>query len=111
MNKIEQIKSIESITQKLNEVIKELAILKESIAVSEYQTSQTDLTVKKLLSELKKRNRGAASRIRHAFIENNITSIEQLLKLRPRNVAEMNGVGSNTVYHLREVLEDLGIIW
>ncbi len=117
MNKVEQKEMMDLLSKRMEETQKALEQLKESFAepisspvVTPNETAK-ELTLDDIYYALKKYDKAYVTRLKHAFAENNITNIYQLLIKRPREIRKMNNIGITTIYYLREAIEDLGIIW
>lgn len=70
-----------------------------------------DVTLEDLYKAIRVYSKSSAYNLREALKSNNITTIAELLKYRPREILRFKNVGSTTIYNTREAMEDLGILW
>lgn len=70
-----------------------------------------DVTLDDLYKAIRVYSKSSAFNLREALKCNNISTIAELVKYRPREILRFKNVGSTTIYNTREAMEDLGIIW
>ena len=70
-----------------------------------------DVTLDDLYKAIRVYSKSSAFNLKEALKSNNITTIAELVKYRPREILRFKNVGSTTIYNTREAMEDLGILW
>lgn len=70
---------------------------------------QTDVTLDDIYKAFGNKKKHYATRLRHAFLENHVETIEDLMKLSLYDVANMDGIGRETLRLLINKLNSLGI--
>lgn len=110
MNKAKRIEAIERIEKHLKMALEDLELVKQNIATVETH-APTNLTLNDLYKAMEKYKPIYGYWLRQAMTENDISSLEELIKLRPREVRKMKKIGVTTLYYIREAMEDLGIQW
>ena len=70
-----------------------------------------DVTLEDLYKAIRVYSKSSAFNLKDALKSNNITTIAELVKYRPREILRFKNVGSTTIYNTREAMEDLGILW
>jgi hypothetical protein len=112
MNKLEQKDALERIEKQLNDALKDLEWVKQSIQVKNVPAFvPAGVTLDDLYKAISRYNSSYATRLRHIMVAYDIDTIEGLMELRPRDIRKMRNVGVTTIYYLREALEDLGVQW
>lgn len=103
---------------RLGSIIEDIQRIRKDLENVPYPTSKVtspdapdDVTLEDLFRAVQYYSKLSASKLKNALIKNNITSISELTKLRPRDLKQFKSVGINTIYHTREAMEDLGILW
>lgn len=110
MDKAKRIETIERIEKQLKIALKDLELVKQDITAVDTHVP-TNLTLNDLYKAMEKYKPYYGYWLKQAMVENNISSLEELMKLRPREVRKMKKIGVTTLYYIREAMEDLGIQW
>jgi DNA-directed RNA polymerase alpha subunit len=102
----------------LDIVIKQLQKIKEDLEFSKLSSPMSvttavpeGLTLDDLYKAIRNYSKSSAYNLREALKSNNITTIEELIKYRPREILRFKNVGTTTIYNTREAMEDIGILW
>lgn len=103
----------------LGVVIKQLQKIKRDLESSKLSCSPLAVTtvvpeglsLDDLYKTIRKYSKSSAYNLREALKCNNITTLEELVKYRPREILRFKNVGTTTIYNTREAMEDLGILW
>jgi DNA-directed RNA polymerase alpha subunit len=112
MNKLEQNKLINRISSQLKDALKDLESLKHGINEIKMQPKiPAQVTLDDLYKALGNYKPAYKNWLKAAVEENNIQTLDELLRLRPREVKKMKHIGITTLYYIREALEDLGVQW
>lgn len=110
---------IQNKCDELGLVIKQLQNIKRDLETSTLRTSPLvdktavpeGLSLDDLYKAIRVYSKSSAFNLREALKRNNITTIEELVKYRPREILLFKNVGPTTIYNTREAMEDLGILW
>ena len=70
---------------------------------------QNDLTLDDIYKAFGKQKKHYATRLKHAFLEHHVETIDDLLALSLNDLLNMDGIGSETLRLLVKKLSDLGI--
>lgn len=70
-----------------------------------------DVTLEDLYKAIRVYSKSSAFNLKDALKSNNITTIAELVKYRPREILRFKNIGTTTIYNTREAMEDLGILW
>lgn len=70
-----------------------------------------DVSLDDLYKAIRIYSKSSAYNLKEALKSNNIKTIAELVKYRPREILRLKNVGTTTIYNTREALEDLGILW
>lgn len=105
--------------EEIGAIIKELQNIKRDLESSKVNNSPLvittavpeGLTLDDLYKAIRKYSKSSAYNLREALKLHNITSLEQLVKYRPREIINFKKVGTTTIYNTREAMEDIGILW
>ena len=72
-------------------------------------TEKKDITLIDIYEAFGKKKKHYATRLKHAFLEHHIETIEDLKALSLNNIINMNGIGAETLRLLVSKLNGLGI--
>ena len=116
MNNLEQIKALENLEKKLQDVLTEVTSLKMSLLRKERQTGLTKENIKvlkmnDLYDAIGKKKISYVHRIKDYCKENNIKTFEQFVSVTPSEFVCTKGIGSCTLRVVNKALEKLGVIW
>ena len=70
---------------------------------------QNDITLDDIYKAFGKQKKHYATRLKHAFLEHHVETIDDLLALSLNDLLNMDGIGSETLRLLVKKLSDLGI--
>ena len=111
--------SIQKKCDELGHVIKQLQNIKKDLESSKLSNPPLAVTtaipeglsLDDLYKAIRKYSKSSAYNLKEALKSNNITTIEDLVKYRPREILRFKNVGTTTIYNTREAMEDIGILW
>jgi len=111
--------TIDKYLDELDVIIKDLKRIKHDLETAKSHSIPLvvdvsvpeDVTLEDLYKAIRVYSKSSAFNLREALKSNNITTIAELVKYRPREILRFKDVGSTTIYNTREALEDLGILW
>ena len=70
---------------------------------------QIDVTLDDIYKAFGKQKKHYATRLKHAFLEHHVETIDDLMALSLNDLLNMDGIGSETLRLLVKKLSDLGI--
>ena len=70
---------------------------------------QNDITLDDIYKAFGKQKKHYATRLKHAFLEHHVETIDDLMALSLNDLLNMDGIGSETLRLLVKKLSDLGI--
>jgi endonuclease III-like uncharacterized protein len=70
---------------------------------------QNDITLDDIYKAFGKQKKHYATRLKHAFLEHHVETIDDLMVLSLNDLLNMDGIGSETLRLLVKKLSDLGI--
>ena len=70
---------------------------------------QVDVTLDDIYKAFGKQKKHYATRLKHAFLEHHVETIEDLMALSLNDLLNMDGIGSETLRLMVKKLSDLGI--
>lgn len=70
---------------------------------------QNNITLDDIYKAFSKKKKHYAARLKHAFQENHVESMDDLMKLSINDLSNMDGIGSETLRLLIKNLNNLGI--
>ena len=70
---------------------------------------QNNITLDDIYKAFSKKKKHYATRLKHAFQENHVESMDDLMKLSINDLSNMDGIGSETLRMLVKNLNNLGI--
>ena len=79
------------------------------MAKKEQTKTQNDVTLDDIYKAFGKQKKHYATRLKHAFLENHVETIDDLMALSLNDLLNMDGIGSETLRLLVKKLSDLGI--
>ena len=111
--------TIQKTCDKIEDVINQLKVIKRDFEHAQKQNSFVPLdtsipdgvTLSDLYKAIRNYSKASAYNLKTALEANDINTISDLVKLRPRDLNKFKKVGMTTIYHTREAMEDLGILW
>ena len=71
--------------------------------------TQNDITLDDVYKAFGKQKKHYATRLKHAFLEHHVETIDDLMALSLNDLLNMDGIGSETLRLLVKKLSDLGI--
>ena len=71
--------------------------------------TQNDITLDDVYKAFGKQKKHYATRLKHAFLEHHVETIDDLMALNLNDLLNMDGIGSETLRLLVKKLSDLGI--
>lgn len=71
--------------------------------------TQNDITLDDIYKAFGKQKKHYATRLKHAFLEHHVETIDDLMALNLNDLLNMDGIGSETLRLLVKKLSDLGI--
>ncbi len=71
--------------------------------------AQNDITLDDIYKAFGKQKKHYATRLKHAFLEHHVETIDDLMALNLNDLLNMDGIGSETLRLLVKKLSDLGI--
>ena len=71
--------------------------------------AQNDITLDDIYKAFGKQKKHYATRLKHAFLEHHVETIDDLMALSLNDLLNMDGIGSETLRLLVKKLSDLGI--
>lgn len=71
--------------------------------------SQNDVTLDDIYKAFGKQKKHYATRLKHAFLEHHVETIDDLMALSLNDLLNMDGIGSETLRLMVKKLSDLGI--
>lgn len=69
----------------------------------------THVTLNDIYKAFGKQKKHYATRLKHAFLEHHVETIDDLMSLSLNEILEMNGIGSDTIRLIIKKLHQLGI--
>lgn len=79
------------------------------MAKKENTQAQNDITLDDIYKAFGKQKKHYATRLKHAFLEHHVETIDDLIALSLNELLNMDGIGSETLRLLVKKLSDLGI--
>ena len=79
------------------------------MATNEQTQKQNDVTLDDIYKAFGKQRKHYATRLKHAFLEHHVETIDDLMALSLNDLLNMDGIGSETLRLLVKKLSDLGI--
>ena len=79
------------------------------MATNEQAQIQNDVTLNDVYKAFGKQKKHYATRLKHAFLEHHVETIDNLMALSLNDLLNMDGIGSETLRLLVKKLSDLGI--
>lgn len=79
------------------------------MATKELTHGQNNVTLDDIYKAFGKQKKHYATRLKHAFLENRVESVDDLMKLSINELLNMEGIGSETLRVLVKKLNVLGI--
>ena len=79
------------------------------MAKKENTQTQNDITLDDIYKAFGKQKKHYATRLKHAFLEHHVETIDDLMALSLNDLLNMDGIGSETLRLLVKKLSDLGI--
>ncbi len=79
------------------------------MATKELTHGQNNVTLDDIYKAFGKQKKHYATRLKHAFLENHVESVDDLMKLSINELLNMEGIGSETLRVLVKKLNVLGI--
>lgn len=79
------------------------------MAKKENIQTQNDITLDDIYKAFGKQKKHYATRLKHAFVEYHVETIDDLMALSLNDLLNMDGIGSETLRLLVKKLSDLGI--
>jgi mevalonate kinase len=73
------------------------------------QQIQNNFSLDDIYKAFSKKKKHYATRLKHAFLENNVESLDDLMKLSINDLSNMDGIGSETLRLLIKNLNSMGI--
>lgn len=70
---------------------------------------QCDITLDDVYNAFSKKKKHYVNRLKHAFLENHIETIDDLMTISINDISNMDGIGSETMRLLIKNLSSLGI--
>lgn len=112
-------KSIQIKCDELGIIIKQLQRIKQDLeSTKSYSAPMVvttsipeGVTLNDLYRTLRNYSQSSAFRLKEALENGKITTLEELVNYRPRDLKHFKNIGITTIYHTREAMEDLGILW
>jgi endonuclease III-like uncharacterized protein len=79
------------------------------ITMKENTQTQNDITLDDIYKAFGKQKKHYATRLKHAFLEHHVETIDDLMALSLNDLLNMDGIGSETLRLLVKNLSNLGI--
>ncbi len=79
------------------------------MAIIKLNQGQKDVTLNDIYKAFGNKKEHYASRLKHAFLEHHVETIEDLMALSLYDIINMNGIGAETLRLFIMKLNDLGI--
>jgi len=79
------------------------------MAKNENTQTQNDMTLDDIYKAFGKQKKHYATRLKHAFLEHHVDTIDDLMELSLNDLLNMDGIGSETLRLLVKKLSELGI--
>lgn len=79
------------------------------MAKKENTQTQNDITLDDIYKAFGKQKKHYATRLKHAFLEHHVETIDDLMALSLNDLLNMDGIGSETLRLMVKKLSDLGI--
>ena len=79
------------------------------MATNEQTQIQNNITLDDIYNAFGKQQKHYATRLKHAFLEHHVETIDDLMSLSLNDLLNMDGIGSETLRLLVKKLSDLGI--
>jgi len=112
---LKQLEMIDALKNRVQSILNELEILSKSIAESEkvYNPSSANgVTLDDVFNVLAKRNhKSSPFKLRELCKSKNISTLDEFLRIAPREFIENKGIGRATAYEVRDAIESLGVVW
>ena len=80
-----------------------------TMAKNENTQTQNDMTLDDIYKAFGKQKKHYATRLKHAFLEHHVDTIDDLMELSLNDLLNMDGIGSETLRLLVKKLSELGI--
>jgi DNA-directed RNA polymerase alpha subunit len=111
--------TLDKYLEELDVIIKDLKRIKHDLETAKSHSISLvvnvsvpeDVTLEDLYKAIRVYSKSSAFNLKEALKSNNITTIAEFVKYRPREILRFKNVGSTTIYNTREAMEDLGILW
>ena len=108
MNEKEQIKRLNEIKQKIEAIADDIQSLKLDIADNNVKRSFS-ISLDDVYKAFGSKKKNYVIRLKHAFLENHIATVEDLMNMNINQLLNMDGIGSETIRLLIKKLSSLGI--
>ncbi len=112
---LKQLEMIDALKNRVQSILDELEVLRKSIAESEKAynpSSAKGVTLDDVFNVLAKRNhKSSRFKLRELCKSKNISTLDEFLRIPPREFIDNKGIGRATVYEVRNAIESLGIVW
>lgn len=111
-----QLEIIDSLKIRVQSILNELDTLRnclvESGKKSYTPSSANGVTLEDIFNALKKGNhKSSRFKLRELCKNNNINTLDEFLKISPREFITFKGIGRATAYEVRDAIESLEIVW
>lgn len=111
-----QLEMIDSLKILVQSILNELDTLRNCIVESDKKaythSSANGVTLEDIFNTLKKGNhKNSRFKLRELCKNNNINTLDEFLKISPREFITYKGIGRATAYEVRDAIESLGIVW
>ncbi|MBR0525894.1 MAG: hypothetical protein IJJ98_04265 [Prevotella sp.] len=108
MNTIEQIQKLNNISKKLELLAEDVLQLKQNVVIDAVE-GRLSVTLDDIYRSFGRKKKHYAIRLKHAFLEHHVETIDDLIKLSLNDLLNMDGIGSETLSLLIKKLNGLGI--
>ena len=113
---LKQLEMIDTLKTRLQSLMDDLDVLRRSIEECEKKaynpSSANGVTLDDVFKALeKKSHRNSRFKLRELCRSNNISSLDEFLKISPNAFVHYKGIGPTTAYQVRVAIESLGIVW
>ena len=113
---LKQLDMIDALKKRMLSFLDDLDSLRRNIEESEKRdynpSSSKGVTLQDVYKALEKRkHKSSRSKLREICRNNDINSLDDFLKISPKEFVRYKGIGSTTAYQVREIIESFGIVW
>ena len=112
---LKQLEMIDALKNRVQSILDELEVLRKNIAESEKAynpSSAKGVTLDDVFKVLEKRkHKSSRFKLRELCKGKNISTLDEFLRIPPREFIDNKGIGRATVYEVRDAIESLGIVW